>query len=152
MPVKQTPARERAKIKHLEMARARNQEFVANVNARTFCAHCAAQPIEWHNPDHVNLNRQGYRISNMTWKGRAIATIQAEMDRCTPLCRRCHMAEDGRMKHFVAAAGGRKDGPQPPKPCAVCARDAKPLRRGLCHRCDERKRRDLLKVTEKVAS
>lgn len=146
MSVNQTPARQKAKAKHLEMARARNKKFVDEVNANILCAHCGAQPIEWHNPDHVNMNRQHFRISNMVVNGRAIAAIQAEMERCTPLCRRCHMAEDGRMKQFVAAAGGRKDGPQPPKPCVACAKEAKPLRRGLCRKCSERKRRESLKV------
>lgn len=81
--------------------RRRNQAFVKEVNARTFCAHCGAQPVEWHNPDHVEKNRQTYRIGFMTRTTRSLAAIQAEMDQCTPLCRRCHMKEDGRLRGFA---------------------------------------------------
>lgn len=86
--------------------RARNRAFVAEVNARTVCAHCGGQPIEWHNPEHVELNRQHFRISVLQHTA-SIATIQAEMDRCTPLCRRCHMAEDGRLEKFPPRVGER---------------------------------------------
>jgi hypothetical protein len=42
----------------------------------------------------------------------------------------------------VAAAGEPlRGGPRPPRPCAVCGRPAKPLRRGRCHACDEYFRR-----------
>src|SRR5689334_17544287 len=37
--------------------------FVAEVNSRTFCAHCGAQPVEWHNPEHVELKRENFRIN-----------------------------------------------------------------------------------------
>lgn len=52
------------------------------------------------------------------------------------LCRRCHMEADGRMARFVEAAGGRITKPLPAKPCAVCKRQYKPLRKGRCSRCD----------------
>jgi hypothetical protein len=52
------------------------------------------------------------------------------------LCRRCHMIADGRMERFVAAKGGRKDEPNPPKPCVICGRLKKPLRKGRCDTCD----------------
>lgn len=123
--------------------RARNVAFVAEVNARTFCAHCGAQPIEWHNPDHVALGLQLHRIGEMARRAYAIETIRAEMARCTPLCRRCHMAEDGRLQQFVTAGGSRmpKGSSLPPKPCTECARLSKPLRRGLCGACYARGRR-----------
>lgn len=110
----------------------RNRAFVAEVNARTVCAHCGAQPVEWHNPEHVELNRKRFRISAMAGATRSLAAIQNEMSRCTPLCRRCHMAEDGRLRAFIASA------PHPvqrPKPCSECGREYKPLRRGLCSPC-----------------
>lgn len=87
-------------------SRERNRAHVAQVNARTVCAHCGAQPIEWHNSDHVLLNRQDWRIGNLVWQPAAIAKIEEEMARCTPLCRRCHMAEDGRFKNLKQNSGG----------------------------------------------
>jgi hypothetical protein len=78
--------------------RERNRAYVAEVNDKTVCAHCGAQPIEWHNPEHVELNREAFRIGNMASTGRPIPSIQAEMGRCTPLCRLCHMIEDGRLR------------------------------------------------------
>lgn len=81
--------------------------YVDAINAEAFCTQCGAQPVEWHNPEHVELNRQGYRIGRMRSTGASIQKIEAELARCTPLCRRCHMAEDGRLTRFVAAGGGR---------------------------------------------
>jgi hypothetical protein len=113
--------------------------FVQDLNARTLCAHCGVQPIEWHNPEHVDLNRQHFRISALVAGGSPIAAIEAEIERCTPLCRRCHMIEDGRMKAFVAlpkhrGRRPRRVPPKPPSPCAECGRLCKPLWRGLCRR------------------
>jgi hypothetical protein len=122
--------------------RAASQAFVADVNARTFCAHCGAQPIEWHNPEHVELNRQGFRISALASNGLPPEAIQAEMNRCTPLCRRCHMAEDGRLARFIesrrAAIAASTVGLVP---CSACERPSKPLRRRLCGRCYDRRYR-----------
>jgi hypothetical protein len=53
------------------------------------------------------------------------------------VCRRCHMVIDGRLDKLKTAGPT----PQPPKPCDECGKLAKPLRRGLCHACNERKRR-----------
>lgn len=113
--------------------------FVAALNARTVCAHCGGQPVEWHNPEHVELQRKMFRVSNLVASRFPISKIQAEIDRCTPLCRRCHMREDGRLRAFVLLARSRKI--QPPKPCTTCGRPSKPLRRGLCSRCETRIRR-----------
>lgn len=109
---------------------ARNRAFVDEINARTVCAHCGAQPIEWHNPEHVEQNRERFRIGHMVHRPRAIDAIAAELARCTPLCRRCHMREDGRMKNLQV--GAKVVGPSP---CVKCGRVYKPLRRGLCSRC-----------------
>lgn len=117
----------------LEVTRQRNRAFVTETNARTFCAHCGAQPVEWHNPAHV-AGRQFRRVSSMIYWAR-VEEIQSEMDQCTPLCRGCHMREDGRMSNLLVGAPVR-----PPKPCDDCARFAKPLRRGLCGRCYARRR------------
>jgi hypothetical protein len=121
-------------------ARGRAQAFVAEINARTYCAHCGAQPIEWHNSDHVNLNRRRWRIGAMAIRGATNAAIQAEMDCCTPLCRRCHMAEDGRLKALVDSRPYKAGDVAAPKPCTQCARLYRPLRRGLCSRCYDRRK------------
>lgn len=125
--------------------RARNRAFITEVNARTFCAHCGAQPVEWHNPEHVELNRQAYRISSLVVNRAAIKTIQTEMARCTPLCRRCHMAEDGRLEAL------RQANPLITA-CVECTREAPPLRKGLCSRCYDRKRRPAGVKTRIVAT
>lgn len=109
--------------------------FVDEMNARTVCAHCGAQPIEWHNPEHVELNRRHFRISQMVNLGRSVQAIQDEVRRCTPLCRRCHMIEDGRIRNL-----NRGRPAQSPKPCEACHRPSKPLRHGLCCRCESRVR------------
>jgi len=95
---------------HCRRTRARNKAFVHAINARTVCAHCGAQPVEWHNPEHVIRNRSSYRIGSLASRTVSIATIQAEMDRCTPLCRRCHMAEDGRLARLRQATIERNKG------------------------------------------
>ena len=121
--------------------RTRNRAFVTEVNARTFCAHCGKQPIEWHNPEHMLPGRKPYRLSQMVWRCRSIAAIQTELDRCTPLCRRCHMIEDGRLAQFVQAGVPQRGGRQrSTAPCSECGRAYWPLRRGLCSRCSDRKR------------
>lgn len=108
--------------------------FISEVNAQTVCAHCGAQPVEWHNPEHVELNRRHMRISAMVNSGCPIPSIREELVRCTPLCRRCHMVEDGRLATFVIAT-------KEPSPCLECSRVYKPLRHGLCARCETRRRR-----------
>jgi hypothetical protein len=103
---KERPTRQEQAAANRASARA----FVRDVNARTVCAHCGSQPIEWHNPEHVELNRRDFRIGRMVSIGRPIEKIQEEMAACTPLCRRCHMKEDGRLKKFVAARVRRLTG------------------------------------------
>lgn len=126
--------------------REKNVAYVREINEKTVCAHCGAQPIEWHNPEHVTLGRAAYRISNMVWHPRSVVAIQAEIERCTPLCRRCHMEEDGRL---VAIAASGHHPSQPPKPCAQCEQPTKPLRRGLCRRdYDANRRRSSTELVE----
>lgn len=115
------------------------RDFVDALNARTVCAHCGKQPIEWHNPEHVELNRKNFRISSLVARHFPIDKIQAEIARCIPLCRSCHMKEDGRMRNLTPGATV-----VPPSPCVECGRVFKPLRRGFCGPCD-RKRRQALK-------
>lgn len=117
--------------------RARNHQFIDELNARTYCAHCGAQPIEWHNPEHVEMNRRGFRISSLVGSGVSIALIEVELARCTALCRRCHMAEDGRLAKLAAHRRPKL----PPKPCSQCGRLANPLSLGMCLPCYNRQRR-----------
>lgn len=120
--------------------RAEARAFIAEINTRTVCAHCGAQPIEWHNPEHVKLNRQHFRISYLVSQGTRIEVIREELARCTPLCRRCHMRADGRAEQFLAGRPRQPGTVLPAKPCANCKRLYKPLRRGLCSTCDKRRR------------
>lgn len=132
------PGGGRSLKKHTVAARLRARAFVGEINARTFCSHCGAQPIEWHNPEHVLQGKHHQRISKLVYQGRSRAFIQAEIDRCTPLCRRCHMVEDGRMAVFMEQA--RKPKTKPKVPCIECGR--MPPRRTLqrCGACYQRLR------------
>ena len=121
-----------------EEARTRGRALIAEINAQTVCAHCGTQPVEWHNPEHVELNRQTFRIGFMVSNGRPIEAITAELARCTPLCRSCHMKEDGRLATLKQNRGNR---PRNTNPCSNCQQLYFPLRRGLCHACNERQRR-----------
>jgi hypothetical protein len=55
------------------------------------------------------------------------------------LCRRCHMVVDGRLERFRQL----RPPVRPAKICSECGKFSagKYLRRGLCHACNERKRR-----------
>jgi hypothetical protein len=55
--------------------------------------------VDWHNPEHVL--RPTRRVALLVSAGRSLATIAAEIAVCTPLCRKCHMAEDGRLKGLM---------------------------------------------------
>jgi hypothetical protein len=58
------------------------------------------------------------------------------------LCRRCHMLRDGRLADLVLAASKvNKRRRIIPSPCVNCGALAKPLRKGLCHACNEFLRR-----------
>ena len=55
------------------------------------------------------------------------------------LCRKCHMDVDGRLARLPS----RYTPPVVPlKPCVNCKTPSKPLRKGLCHACNEYKRRN----------
>jgi hypothetical protein len=118
---------------NLQNSRARNRAFVAAIRSRTVCANCGGQPVEWHNPDHVLLNRQAFRISRMVNDARPLAAIEQEIACCTPLCRRCHLTEDGRLAALQSKS--RAQPKRAPKPCVACDCLAKPLRRGMCDAC-----------------
>lgn len=79
--------------------RAQARQYIAERRAATSCARCGAQPIDWHSDSHHSKPHR--RIANMPAWGASIADIAAEIARCEPLCRRCHMETDGRLAAFV---------------------------------------------------
>lgn len=64
-----------------------------------------------------------------------------------PLCRRCHMIEDGRLARLRLVPHYTTD----PSPCSICSKLSKPLRRGRCHRCNEFLRRNGVEWTKEGA-
>lgn len=118
--------------------RRRTRDWVTALRAQTTCARCGGQPIDWHNPEHVEDPRR--RIANLA-HNTGIAAVAAEIARCEPLCRRCHMSLDGRLDRFAQAWEARRTAPLAPGRCDGCGREYAPLRRGLCSRCYDRQRR-----------
>lgn len=57
----------------------------------------------------------------------------------TCLCRRCHMVMDGRL-NFLVKCIKRKESQR--KKCDNCGEVVKVTRKGLCHKCNEYKRRN----------
>lgn len=55
------------------------------------------------------------------------------------VCRKCHMDIDGRLKNLPARYARTVKLPQP---CVNCKQLSKPLRKGLCHTCNEYFRRN----------
>jgi hypothetical protein len=88
--------------------------------ALTGCERCGAPATDRHHRDGDTGNNEPENVAL--------------------LCRRCHMALDGRLAEFVSHSMSQR-GPQPPKPCSNCTRPSKPLRGGRCHACDEYLRR-----------
>lgn len=114
-------------------------EFVKQVNRSTVCVNCGAQPVDWHHDDHPQ--RPNSRVSSLRAQGASIPRIQREMDRCTPLCRKCHMQADGRAAALFAAQPNQPGSVLvPPLPCVECGKPAKPRRKHRCYSCYERQR------------
>lgn len=119
--------------------RQRAQQFIRNVNSGTVCAQCGKQPIEWHNEAHKI--KPYFRVSTLGIAGRSIERIQQEMDASIPLCRSCHMNEDGRNAELRASCPHKKDVRQPPKPCKACGTLTRPSWKGMCRGCYDYERR-----------
>jgi hypothetical protein len=115
---------------------------IKELRARTVCARCGRQPIDWHAEHHVG--RSGQRISNMVGAGYKLGAVLAEIARCEPLCRSCHMREDGRA---AALAVAHRAKPPPrrkvPQPCTSCGRICMREQAGLCMSCYMREWRRL---------
>lgn len=119
--------------------RIRATAFVRDVNATTFCARCGKQPIEWHRTEHVD--HSNWRISSLRTQGASLNRIKDELALCTPYCRSCHMLMDSRRVHLDKSKPQQKGKIYVPAlPCNICARIAKPKRRGMCYTCYERHR------------
>jgi len=106
------------------------RQIVTLIREQTHCARCGAQPIDWHRFGHVN--EPELRLGR--WHGSDDLTVLlAEIEVCTPLCRRHHMATDGRAEdwHQHSPRHQRIEGL-----CAECQYEDHPLfARGLCRRC-----------------
>ena len=110
-------------------------KFVEAVNAVTFCARCGKQPIEWHHDDHPG--KPNDRVSSLRTQGASLARIKAEMDKCEPVCRSCHMRLDGRAKALQESSPRQKGKTYvPPSPCSCCGRITTRTRNGKCATCD----------------
>lgn len=80
------------------------------------CEVCREEPaVERHHRDANTLNNRPENVAR--------------------ICRRCHQREDGRLERLATLPRVR----QLAKPCAVCGLLSKPLRRGLCGRCRQRR-------------
>ncbi len=70
-------------------------------------------------------------------------TLNNEPGNVMFLCRHHHMEVDGRLEQISYRLAHRSDGKQlqVPKPCSNCGQPYFPLRKGLCHACNEYYRR-----------
>jgi ribosomal protein L37AE/L43A len=76
----------------------RNRDYIARRRAESCCSNCGRQPVDFHNEAHAGDHKR--RIGAMTGHTVSLATIEAEIQRSTPLCRRCHMRLDGRIHNL----------------------------------------------------
>ena len=110
-------------------------DYVDSVNSATFCVNCGKQPIEWHGEHHPK--NPNVRISSLRTQGASLQRIKEEMEMCVPLCRSCHMKEDGRMDALKNNQPiKRGDVITQPKPCRCCGKMTKPMRNNMCVSCD----------------
>jgi len=120
----------------------RNRYWFAQVMAETECEGCHTQPppedwpIEWHH--RVRAAHRHTAVTHLVKLGASIERILEEMEKCVPLCRRCHMKEDGRL-HQMRDIHPRKKGvryaPLLPQPCSICHRRKSAYRPGVCKQC-----------------
>lgn len=101
--VSRDPVR-RSAWKRLRKAQAR--EFIANVRAETVCHSCGAQPVDFHRKEHEAVPH--FRVAFLAAQGRSAGRIQQEIDLSVALCRKCHMALDGRGQKLAAYSIARK--------------------------------------------
>jgi hypothetical protein len=116
----------------LNIRKQASREFVRAVRSVTECVRCgSSKTVDFHRVEHED--HFTWRVAWLAAQGASIQRIQQEIAACVALCRRCHMVEDGRLAAFLKTRQLRT--PAPPKPCSVCSRLYKPLRRGMCVSC-----------------
>ena len=121
------------------VSKAEAKKVVRKIRAKTKCERCGGQPIEWHRECHIE--NSNWRVSHLVALGFPIKRILDEIKECNALCRSCHMKEDGRLEKLQNNKPRQKGKVYVgPKPCVDCGKLAKPLRRGLCNRCNHRQR------------
>lgn len=112
----------------------RNRKYVDDIRARTTCELCGAQPIDWHREEHEK--NPGWRLGNMRSSCSTLERIQAEINACAALCRKCHMRADGRKERLTSAAILRGDSQRiGPRICVRCGQFKKTASHGLCRKC-----------------
>ena len=100
----------------LEKRKALAKAYVAEVRSYTFCDKCGKQSIDWHCEAH--LEKPNARVAHQVARGEPVIVIQREIDRCTPLCRGCHMREDGRLAKLRENCPNQKGAVlTDPRPC-----------------------------------
>lgn len=100
-----------------EAKRIRAQKLFKNLN---LCEHCQiSKAVDRH---HIDGNTGNNNRSNIMF-----------------LCRSCHMKIDGRMTQFV---NSKRNSEKPIETCLYCGKPARPARKGRCHACNERFRRN----------
>lgn len=70
--------------------------FIAAKRKTVHCRECGGQPVDWHNPKHVE--DPNMRVAGLAALGYPIEDIKAEMAKCVPLCRSCHVTADNKLK------------------------------------------------------
>lgn len=109
------------------------REFEKNIP----CSHCGAtdKTIDWHGEHHPQ--KPNFRVSSLRTQGASIDRIKKEIEICIPLCRSCHMKEDGRLKNLFTTQPRQKGSViTEPSPCSCCGKLTKPMRNRMCVTCD----------------
>lgn len=118
------------------------KEFLKKVRSKTYCEKCGCQPVDFHRKEHETDGN--LRVSRMAARGHPIEIIQAEIDRCSALCRSCHMKEDGRLEVLRANCPIHKGMKSEPKPCIICGVPSNPVWKEKCRHCYDAIRRGKL--------
>ena len=120
---------------HREMARLHVEE----IRTKTVCSSCGeSKAIDFHHKDHPRY--PSHRISQLIWEGVSLDRIDREIEKCTALCRRCHLVLDGRLENLKKVNPHYKIHVGPQRYCRFCEKPCKILWEGLCRSCFEHER------------